>query len=103
MHQPYYKDDLTQTYLLPWVRLRCAKDYPKMASLLDAYPGVKQTFNLVPSLLAPIDDYSRGDYQALLLNLSRRPAADLQAEERAVIVKWMRDGPQLLRVQASPR
>src|SRR5919108_223207 len=21
MHQPYYKDDLTQTYLLPWVRL----------------------------------------------------------------------------------
>src|SRR5438874_1129665 len=103
MHQPYYKDDLTQTYLLPWVRLRCAKDYPKMATLLDAYPGVKQTFNLVPSLLAQIEDYTKGEYQDLFLNLSRRPAADLQLEERAFIVRWMREGPQMLRVQASPR
>src|SRR5438105_1601531 len=103
MHQPYYKDDLTQTYLLPWVRLRCAKDYYKMPALLDAYPGVKQTFNLVPSLLAQIEDYAKGDYQDLFLNLSRRPAGDLQAEERAFIVKWMREGPQMLRVQASPR
>src|SRR5919202_5614315 len=103
MHQPYYKDDLTRTYLLPWVRLRCAKDYHKMPALLDAYPCIKQTFNLVPSLLAQIDDYSKGEYQDLFLNLSRRPARDLQAEERAFIVKWMREGPQLLRVQASPR
>ena len=33
MHQPYYKDDLTSTYLLPWVRLRSAKDYFKMPAL----------------------------------------------------------------------
>ena len=52
MHQPYYKDDLTSTYLLPWVRLRSAKDYYKMPALLDAYPKIRATFNLVPSLLA---------------------------------------------------
>ena len=82
MHQPYYKDDLTKTYLLPWVRLRAAKDYHKMAALLDDYPRVRQTFNLVPSLLAQIEDYTRGDYEDLFLNLSRRPAGDLSHEER---------------------
>src|SRR5918912_4059474 len=100
MHQPYYKDDLTSTYLLPWVRLRCAKDYYKMAALLDAYPGVPQTFNLVPSLLAQIEDYVNGDYQDLFLNLSRRPAEELGPEERDFILRWMRESPQFLRVQA---
>src|SRR5256884_8760509 len=74
MHQPYYKDDLTSTYLLPWVRLRCAKDYHKMAALLDGYPRVRQTFNLVPALLAQIDEYARGEAHDLFLNLCRRPA-----------------------------
>ena len=31
MHQPYYKDDLTNTYLLPWVRLRSAKDSSRLS------------------------------------------------------------------------
>ena len=56
MHQPYYKDDLTSTYLLPWVRLRSAKDYFKMPALLDGYPKIRATFNLVPSLLAQIEE-----------------------------------------------
>src|SRR5579859_8193406 len=77
MHQPYYKDDLTATYLLPWARLRSCKDYYKMVALLDGYPSIKQNFNLVPSLLAQIEDYARGDYQDLFLNLSQRPAEDL--------------------------
>ncbi len=102
-HQPYYKDDLTNTYLLPWVRLRSAKDYYKMPALLDGYPKVRQTFNLVPSLLAQIEDYNGGQYQDLFLNLARRPAADLSGEERAFILRWMKESPRFLRVQASPR
>src|SRR2546421_5218254 len=86
LHQPYYKDDLTDTYLLPWVRLRSTKDYHKMAALLDSYPRVRQTFNLVPSLLRQIDDYARvspggqngsqggGREHDLFLRLSRKPA-----------------------------
>ena len=103
MHQPYYKDDLTQTYLLPWVRLHCAKDYHKMASLLDAYPRLKQTFNLVPSLLAQIDEYARGEAHDLFLDLARQPAHELAAEQREFLLRWIREEPAALRVQASPR
>jgi starch synthase len=103
MHQPYYKDDLTSTYLLPWVRLHCVKDYHKMAALLDGYPRLRQTFNLVPSLLAQIDDYGRGEAHDLFLNLCRRPATELSAEERSFLVRWVRESPQALRVQQSPR
>jgi starch synthase len=110
LHQPYYKDDLTDTYLLPWVRLRSTKDYHKMAALLDSYPRVRQTFNLVPSLLAQIDDYGRvspngegGREHDLFLRLSRKPAGELTQEERAFVLRWMRESPRFLRVQASPR
>src|SRR3979409_302243 len=103
MHQPYYKDDLTSTYLLPWVRLRSAKDYYKMPALLDAYPKVRATFNLVPSLLAQIEDYGKEDSVDLFLNLSRRNANDLSLEEREFLLRWMRESPRALRVQQSPR
>src|SRR5215471_2222233 len=103
MHQPYYKDDLTSTYLLPWVRLRSAKDYYKMPALLDAYPKVRATFNLVPSLLAQIEDYGKEESVDLFLNLSKRPAGDLSPEERDFVLRWMRESPRALRVQQSPR
>jgi ADP-glucose type glycogen/starch synthase len=103
MHQPYYKDDLTSTYLLPWVRLRSAKDYFKMPALLDAYPKVRATFNLVPSLLAQIEDYGKEESVDLFLNLSKRNADELSSEERGFIIRWMRESPRALRVQQSPR
>ena len=103
MHQPYYKDDLTSTYLLPWARLHSAKDYYKMPALLDGYPNIKATFNLVPSLLAQIEDYGHEGSVDLFLNLSRREASELSGEERDFILRWMRESPRALRVQQSPR
>ena len=103
LHQPYYKDDLSGTYLLPWVRLRSTKDYLKMARLAQRHPQVAQTFNLVPSLLAQISDYSRSDPEDLFLALARRPAESLTPEERRFVVTWIRESPQFLRVQASVR
>src|SRR5436189_6356831 len=103
MHQPYYKDDLTSTYLLPWVRLRCAKDYLKMPALLEGYPKVRATFNLVPSLLAQNEDYGKEEWVDLFLNLSTRAAGELSAEEREFVLRWMRESPRALRVQQSPR
>src|SRR5438309_1194064 len=103
LHQPYYKDDLTDTYLLPWVRLRSTKDYIKMADLAAAYPGVRQTFNLVPSLLRQIEDTAFGDVSDVFLSLSRKAAAELTAEDRTFLLRWMRESPRFLRVQASPR
>src|SRR2546423_5607399 len=103
MHQPYYKDDLTSTYLLTWVRLRSSKDYYKMPALLDGYPKVRATFNLVPSLLAQIEDYGKDESVDLFLNLSRRPAGELSVEEREFLLRWMRESPKALRVQQSSR
>src|SRR5439155_25600564 len=82
MHQPYYKDDLTSTYLLPWVRLRSAKDYYKMPALLDAYPNVRATFNLAPSLLSQLEDYGNDESVDPFLNLSKLTGGHLPAEAR---------------------
>ena len=103
MHQPYYKDDLQDTFLLPWVRLRCAKDYYKMPALLDDYPAIKQTFNLVPALVAQVEDYVDGRFTDVYLDLARRPASELTIDERAFIARWMTESSQLRRVRQYPR
>src|SRR5438034_7679612 len=103
MHQPYYKDDLQNTFLLPWVRLRCAKDYYKMPALLDDYPAIKQTFNLVPALVAQIEDYVDGRFADVYLDLARRPVSDLTIDERAFIARWMTESSQIRRVRQYPR
>lgn len=59
MHQPSYKDSLTGQYMMPWVRLHAAKDYLDMVALLEEFPNIRQTFNLVPSLLEQLQDYSK--------------------------------------------
>ena len=103
MHQPYYKDDLENTFLLPWVRLRCAKDYYRMPALLDDYPTIKQTFNLVPALVAQVHDYAEGGFTDIYLDLARRPVSDLSGDERAFITRWMTESSQIRRVRQYPR
>src|SRR5438132_11677461 len=103
MHQPYYKDDLTNNFLLPWVRLRCAKDYYKVPALLDGYPDVKLTFNLVPALVEQIQDYVDGGVQDVYMELARRPVSGLSADERGFIARWMTESSQIRRVRQSPR
>ena len=63
MHQPYYKDLVTGQYRLPWVRLHALKDYYGMVKLLDEFPGMHQTFNLVPSLITQLQEYVNGSAQ----------------------------------------
>src|SRR5437870_13414497 len=103
MHQPYYKDDLQDTFLLPWVRLRCAKDYYKMPALLDDYPAIKQTFNLVPALVAQVQDYVDGRSTDVYLELARRPVSELTGDERAFIARCMTEGSQIRPVRQYPR
>jgi alpha-amylase/alpha-mannosidase (GH57 family) len=56
-HQPYYKDLASGEMMLPWVRLHGIKDYYGMARLLQEFPGMRCTINLVPSMLAQLQDY----------------------------------------------
>jgi starch synthase len=103
MHQPYYLDDLTGTIALPWVRLRCAKDYVKMIDVLEEHPGIRQTFNLAPSLLDQIEKNLQGEPADVYLELTQRPAADLNEEERIFVVRFMAETSQLRRVRQYPR
>ena len=82
MHQPYYKDLVTGEYRLPWVRLHALKDYFGMVKLLDEFPGVHQTFNLVPSLMIQIQEYVEGKAHDPFLEIAARPAAELDLHER---------------------
>ncbi|MFQ5869475.1 MAG: hypothetical protein ACE5JC_06210 [Candidatus Zixiibacteriota bacterium] len=87
MHQPYYKDPTSGDYLLPWVRLHGTKDYYDMVALLDDFPGVRQTFNLVPSLLEQLQDYYRKGAEDSHLKLTRKPAHSLTLDDKLEILK----------------
>ena len=82
MHQPYYEDLATREHILPWVRLHALKDYYGMVALLREFPGVRMTFNLVPSLLVQLEAFAGGLARDRFLELSLTPAADL--DDRAV-------------------
>ena len=58
MHQPFYKDLVTGEYKLPWTRLHALKDYFGMVRILEEFPKIHQTFNLVPSMMVQIEEYA---------------------------------------------
>lgn len=85
-HQPMYKNPVTGIYELPWVRLHATKDYYDTAAILDDYPQIKMNFNLVPSLLAQLAEYSQGIARDKYLELTLKPAADLNDEDKSFIL-----------------
>ncbi len=89
MHQPFYKDMVTGEYRLPWVRLHALKDYYGMVKLLDEFPNVHQNFNLVPSLVAQIQDYVSGLAHDPFLDLVAKPAKDLTTSERNFALQYL--------------
>ncbi len=58
MHQPDYRDVVSNEYVLPWTYLHAIKDYSDMAYHLEANPKARVTFNFVPILLDQLEDYS---------------------------------------------
>jgi alpha-amylase/alpha-mannosidase (GH57 family) len=89
MHQPYYKDLVTGEYRLPWVRLHALKDYYGMVKLLDEFPGLHQTFNLVPSLITQLQEYVNGTAQDPFLQVAAMPAAEMDLSERQFAVQYL--------------
>ena len=88
-HQPFYKDLVTGEYRLPWVRLHALKDYYGMVKLLDEFPNVHQNFNLVPSLVAQIQDYVAGTAQDPFQEVASKPAKDLTENERRFALQYL--------------
>lgn len=87
MHQPYYKDLLTGTYFMPWVRLHAVKDYVDMVLLLDEFPDIRMTVNLVPSLLEQVLDYVEQGATDVIWDLSEPDPSELSETEKCVILE----------------
>ena len=88
-HQPFYKDLVTGQYRLPWTRLHSLKDYYGMVKLLEEFPNVHQTFNLVPSLITQIQEYASGQAQDPFLHVAAKPAKDLTSDERRFALQYL--------------
>lgn len=58
MHQPDYRDVVTNQFVLPWTYLHAIKDYSDMAYHLENNPKARVTFNYVPILLNQLQDYA---------------------------------------------
>lgn len=87
MHQPYYKDPSTDIYRLPWVRLHGTKDYLDMLELLKGFPSIKQNFNLVPSLLEQLEDYTEQGARDAFLDATRTRASDLSQDDKLFLLE----------------
>lgn len=88
MHQPFYKDLWTGEYKLPWTRLHALKDYAGMVEILGEFPRIHQTFNLVPSMVAQIEEYAEGAASDPFLRCALAPAEELTEAERSFIAKY---------------
>ncbi len=87
MHQPYYKDPFTGVYRLPWVRLHGTKDYLDMVKILEEFPHIRQTFNMVPSLLEQLRDYTENNATDRYLELTLKEPSELTESERLFIIE----------------
>lgn len=86
MHQPYYEDLATGEHILPWVRLHAIKDYWGMVALLGEFPGVRATFNLVPSLVVQVQAFADDRARDRHLALGLKPADELSEDEARWVV-----------------
>ncbi|MBM3307746.1 MAG: hypothetical protein FJY74_05420 [Candidatus Eisenbacteria bacterium] len=106
-HQPFYRATLDGppegAYLLPWVRLHAVRDYYPMAMLLDEFPGMRATINLVPSLVRQLEDYVERGATDLSMELSLTPTRRLTETERGFVVARFFDADRTNEIGPHPR
>ncbi len=88
MHQPFYKNLWSGEYNLPWTRLHALKDYAGMVRILEEFPRVHQTFNLVPSMLVQIEEYAAGVASDPFLTVATTPAESLTESQRIFMHRY---------------
>ena len=72
---------------MPWVRLHATKDYYDMAALLERFPKIRMTFNLVPSLLVQLENFAKGAATDPWLEKTLIPAKDLTRNDKIFILE----------------
>ena len=86
MHQPLYRDPGTGRYVMPWTRLHALKDYWGMVKILEEFPGVHATVNVVPSLGMQLEEYASGNFDEPWFQLAFLPAEELEPSDKAEIL-----------------
>ncbi|MDH6056015.1 glycoside hydrolase [Umezakia ovalisporum] len=109
-HQPLYKSpnsgvslSTSQHYHLPWVRLHGTKDYLDLILILEKYPKLHQTVNLVPSLILQLEDYIAGTAFDPYLTASLTPDEQITQEQREFIVQHFFDANHHTLIDPHPR
>ena len=96
-HQPLYKSREVNSeglseYRLPWVRLHGTKDYLDLVLILEKYPKLHQTVNLVPSLILQLEDYAAGKAIDPYLAVALKEENTLTEQDKQFVVKHFFDG-----------
>jgi alpha-amylase/alpha-mannosidase (GH57 family) len=109
-HQPLYKSPengsslvTSQQYRLPWVRLHGTKDYLDLVLLLEKYPKLHQTVNLVPSLILQLEDYVAGTAFDPYLTASLTAVEQLTREQKEFIIQHFFDANHHTLIDPHPR
>lgn len=110
-HQPLYKSCETSSgasgafknYYLPWVRLHGTKDYLDLVLILERYPKLHQTVNLVPSLILQLEDYIAGEAMDPYLEMALMPEEKLNGEQKQFILQSFFDCYHRTMVDPHPR
>lgn len=109
-HQPLYKSPKNQVsvsnsqdYRLPWVRLHGTKDYLDLILILEKYPKLHQTVNLVPSLILQLEDYIAGTAFDPYLTASLTPDAQITQEQKQFIIQHFFDANHHTLIDPHPR
>ncbi|NLI29431.1 MAG: glycoside hydrolase [Nitrospiraceae bacterium] len=87
MHQPYYKDPFTGINVLPWVRLHGTKDYLDMVKELEDFPAIRQTVNVVPSLLQQLVEYTENRASDRFLEMTLINPSDMTDEHKHFLLE----------------
>ncbi|MBD1939516.1 glycoside hydrolase [Microcoleus sp. FACHB-68] len=102
-HQPLYKNRSNGQYRLPWVRLHGTKDYLDLVLLLERYPKLHQTVNLVPSLILQLEDYIDGTALDPYLTAALTPTEQLNTEQKHFIIEHFFDANHHTLIDPHPR
>ena len=84
MHQPLYRLRGEASCFMPWVRLHALRSYYDMVRVLEEFPEVRVTVNLVPVLLEQIRAYEEGGTD-LFWETGAVPAEDLDETQRVFL------------------
>lgn len=103
LHQPNYKDSATNMYLMPWVRLHAIKDYLDMLLILDEFPKIRQTFNIVPLLMDQLEDYAHNEAHDVHSALTIKEVKNLSEQDKIFILNSFFDANYNSMISVHPR